>query len=56
MWSAPTIDEPAEPFEAPLPGEIAAVLGVSGVFTMLFFVYPAPLIAGAQAAVTALFL
>ena len=47
-------DEPAEPFETPMPGELAAVLGVSGVFTMLFFVYPAPLILGAQAAVGAL--
>lgn len=48
-------DEPAEPFEAQLPGEIAAVLGVSGVFTMLFFVYPAALVGGAEMAVTALF-
>ena len=47
-------DEPAEPFEQPMPGELAAILGVSGVFTMLFFVYPAPLILGAQAAVGAL--
>ena len=47
-------DEPAEAFEQPMPGELAAILGVSGVFIMLFFVYPAPLILGAQAAVGAL--
>ncbi len=47
-------DEPAEPFEQPMPGELAAILGVSSVFTLFFFVYPAPLIIGAQAAVGAL--
>jgi NADH-quinone oxidoreductase subunit N len=47
-------DEPAEPFMQPMPGELATVLGITGVFTMLFFVYPAPLIVGAQAAVGAL--
>ena len=47
-------DEPAEPFIQPMPGELATVLGITGVFTMLFFVYPAPLIVGAQAAVGAL--
>jgi NADH-quinone oxidoreductase subunit N len=48
-------DEPAEPFEEPMPNELAAVLGVSGAFVMLFFIYPAPLVAGAQIAVSALF-
>jgi NADH-quinone oxidoreductase subunit N len=47
-------DEPAEPFIQPMPGELATVLGITGVFTMLFFVYPAPLILGAQAAAGAL--
>ncbi|MFN4230214.1 NADH-quinone oxidoreductase subunit NuoN [Parvibaculum sp.] len=47
-------DEPVEPFEQPMPGELAAILGVSSVFTLFFFVYPAPLIIGAQAAVGAL--
>ena len=37
-----------------MPGELAAILGVSSVFTLFFFVYPAPLIIGAQAAVGAL--
>ncbi|MEP2829636.1 NADH-quinone oxidoreductase subunit NuoN [Parvibaculum sp.] len=47
-------DEAAEPFVQPMPGELATVLGVCSVFTLLFFVYPAPLILGAQAAVGAL--
>ncbi|MEP5262920.1 MAG: proton-conducting transporter membrane subunit, partial [Nitratireductor sp.] len=47
-------DEAAEPFVQPMPGELATVLGVCSVFTLLFFVSPAPLILGAQAAVGAL--
>jgi NADH-quinone oxidoreductase subunit N len=46
-------DEPAEAFE-PMPGELTAMLTISGIFTMLFFVYPLPIIAGAQSAVAAL--
>ena len=37
-------DEPAPDFE-PMPGELKAVLGVTGLFNLLFFVYPAPLVA-----------
>jgi NADH-quinone oxidoreductase subunit N len=47
-------DEPAPAFEQPMPGELRVVLGLSGLFTLLFFVYPAPLLAGAQAAAAAL--
>jgi NADH-quinone oxidoreductase subunit N len=47
-------DEPAAPFEGPMPGELTAVLGLSGLFTLFFFVYPAPLLIGAQAAAAAL--
>lgn len=47
-------DEPAPAFERPMPGELTAVLGFSGIFTLFFFIYPAPLIAGAQAAAAAL--
>ncbi len=47
-------DEPAEAFVQPMPGELTAILGVSGFFTIFFFIYPAPLIIGAQAAVGAL--
>jgi NADH-quinone oxidoreductase subunit N len=47
-------DEPAPAFERPMPGELTVVLGLSGLFTMFFFVYPLPLLAGAQAAAAAL--
>ncbi len=47
-------DEPEEPFVQPVPGELSAILGISGLFTLFFFVYPAPLIVGAQIAVGAL--
>ncbi|MDP1627924.1 NADH-quinone oxidoreductase subunit NuoN [Parvibaculum sp.] len=47
-------DEPAEAFVQPMPGELTAILGISGFFTLFFFIYPAPLIIGAQAAVGAL--
>ncbi|MFZ3034471.1 MAG: NADH-quinone oxidoreductase subunit NuoN [Parvibaculum sp.] len=48
-------DEPAEVFDTGMPGELTVVLGLSGLFTMFFFVYPAPLLAGAQFAASALF-
>ena len=47
-------DEPAKAFE-PMPGELKAVLGLSGLFNLLFFVYPAPLLAAASAAARSLF-
>src|SRR5580692_4221209 len=42
-------DEPAKAF-APMPYELKIVLAVSGLFNLLFFVYPGPLIAAATAA------
>jgi NADH-quinone oxidoreductase subunit N len=36
-------------------GELRAVLGVTGLFNMLFFLYPAPLIAAASLAASSLF-
>ena len=39
----------------PVPAELKAVLGVSGLFNLLFFVYPAPLIAAAGIAARSLF-
>ena len=48
-------DDPAEPFERPIGTEMTVVLGGAGIFTMFFFVYPAPLLATAQAAAAALF-
>jgi NADH-quinone oxidoreductase subunit N len=47
-------DEPAEKF-VPMPGELKAVLGVTGLLNILFFVYPAPLIAAAAVAAKSLF-
>ena len=47
-------DEPAEPL-AKLRTDLGAVMGVTGLFTMLFFIYPAPLVAAAAAAAKALF-
>lgn len=47
-------DEPAPAFETPMARELSVVLGLSGLFTLFFFIYPAPLIAGAQAAAAAL--
>jgi NADH-quinone oxidoreductase subunit N len=47
-------DEPREGFE-PMPGELKAVLGISGLFVLLFFVYPAPLINAAATAAKSLF-
>src|SRR5437588_8285139 len=47
-------DEPAEPFE-PMPRILKIVLGVSGMFVILFFAYPSPLVAAAAAAAKSLF-
>jgi NADH-quinone oxidoreductase subunit N len=47
-------DAPAERFE-PMPAPLAAVLGVSGAFILLYFAYPAPLVAFAGVAAKSLF-
>jgi NADH-quinone oxidoreductase subunit N len=47
-------DEPAEAFE-PMPHELRAVLAVTGLFNLLFFVYPGPLVEAANAAAKSLF-
>ena len=47
-------DDPAPAFE-PCRGCCALVLGVSGLFVILFFVYPAPLVDAAAAAAKSLF-
>ncbi len=47
-------DEPATRFE-PMPRELGAVLAVSGLFNLLFFVYPGPLVEAANAAARSLF-
>src|SRR5882757_1250633 len=47
-------DEPAKAF-GPMPVGLRAVLGVAGLFNLLFFVYPGPLIEAATAAAKSLF-
>jgi NADH-quinone oxidoreductase subunit N len=47
-------DEPAKGF-GPMPAELKAVLGVSGVFNLLFAFYPGPLVEAATAAAKSLF-
>jgi NADH-quinone oxidoreductase subunit N len=47
-------DEPTKAF-APMAYELRVVLAVTGLFNLLFFVYPGPLIAAATAAAKSLF-
>lgn len=47
-------DEPAEAFIRPVPGELNVILTLSGLFTLAFFVYPAPLLVAAQSAAAAI--
>ena len=48
------MDEPREAFEGMGPA-LRLVLGISGVFVILFFAYPAPIVAAAEAAAKSLF-
>lgn len=48
-------DEPAEAFDGPLSGELKAVLAVSGLFTLLFITYPAPIVNMAETAAASLY-
>ncbi|HEX7792438.1 MAG TPA: NADH-quinone oxidoreductase subunit NuoN [Afipia sp.] len=47
-------DEPKDAME-PMRGELRAVLAIAGLFNILFFVYPAPLVSAATAAAKSLF-
>ena len=47
-------DQPAEGFDRPVGVELSAVLAGTGIITLLFFAYPAPILAGAEAAAAAL--
>ena len=47
-------DPPAEPFEQPIRRELAVIMAATGLFTLLFFVFPTLLLAGAEAAARAL--
>jgi len=48
-------DEPVARFEQPVPASLSTVLALTSLFTLLFFVYPAPLLASAKVAAAALF-
>jgi NADH-quinone oxidoreductase subunit N len=48
-------DDAAEKFDTPIGREMQAVLFVTAVFVLFFFVAPAPLLTGAEAAAAALF-
>jgi NADH-quinone oxidoreductase subunit N len=48
-------DEPVEAFDRPIGREMTAVLLITGVFTLLFFVVPGPVVDTATAAAATLF-
>ena len=48
-------DEAAEPLARPVRGDLGVVMTVTGLFTILFFVFPAPILAAAGNAARALF-
>jgi NADH-quinone oxidoreductase subunit N len=48
-------DEPIEPFEKKISGEMTLVIAGTSLFTLLFFFFPAPLLNGAAAAAASLF-
>ncbi len=48
-------DDPGEVLDRPIDREITAVLIVTGLFVVFFFVYPAPILSSASAAAAALF-
>ncbi len=48
-------DEPSEAFDTPIGSEMKAVLVITGVFTLLFFVVPGPVVESAAAAAATLF-
>lgn len=49
-------DEPLETLDRPISGGMAAILTVTGLFTLLFFVFPAPIVAAATRAAASLFI
>ena len=48
-------DEPVGSFDRPISTELKGVLFVTAVVTLFFFLSPGPIIAGAEAAASALF-
>jgi NADH-quinone oxidoreductase subunit N len=47
-------DEPAESFDQPFGREMSLIMGAAGAITLLFFVFPSPIVAGAEAAAASL--
>ena len=47
-------DDPAEALE-PMPRDLAAILAVSGIVVLVYFIHPAPLVTAAEAAARSLF-
>ena len=48
-------DEPAEAFDRTAGREVGAIMAVAGIFTLLFFVFPSPIVEGAGQAAAVLF-
>jgi len=48
-------DEPFDAFDRPISAELKGVLLVTAVVTLFFFLFPGPIVGGAEAAATALF-
>jgi len=48
-------DEPAQPFDRRIGGRLSTVMAAATAFSILFFFWPAPLIASASAAAATLF-
>jgi NADH-quinone oxidoreductase subunit N len=48
-------DEPADVFERPIGREVGVVMTATALFTLLFFLYPSPIIGAAQSAAASLF-
>ena len=47
-------DEPAESFDQPFGREMSLIMGAAGAITLLFFVFPSPIVSGAEAAAASL--
>jgi NADH-quinone oxidoreductase subunit N len=47
-------DDPAEIFQ-PMPRELAAIVAVTGVLVLVYFIYPSPVVIAAKAAAHSLF-
>ena len=47
-------DEPSEAFDRPIGRELTLIMGASAIITLLFFIFPGPILNGAEAAAAAL--